>query len=91
MVPLMKVAGPLYRWRIRSRIYKWYRYLLETDRRLAEGEIVDREQEKRQLDKLADELASIDVPLSYSDELYQLKQHVEYVSRRLESSRPTAQ
>lgn len=85
MVPLLKVAGPLYRWRIRSRIYKWYRYLLETDRRLAEGEIDDREEEKRQLDELADELASIDVPLSYSDELYQLKQHVEYVSRRLES------
>jgi len=83
VVPLAKVAGPLYRWRIRSRIYRWYSLLLETDRKIAEGEIEDREAERRKLDELADELASVDVPLSYSDELYHLKQHVEYVSRRL--------
>jgi len=83
VVPLVKVAGPLYRWRIRSRIYRWYALLLETDRRIVEGEVRDREAERRKLGELADELASVDVPLSYSDELYHLKQHVEYVSRRL--------
>jgi hypothetical protein len=84
----VKVAGPLYRWRIRSRIYKWYSILLETDRKIAAGEVEDREAEKRKLQELSDELASIEVPLSYSDELYHLKQHVEYVSRRLETSAP---
>ncbi|MGD2129979.1 MAG: TAXI family TRAP transporter solute-binding subunit [Lysobacterales bacterium] len=83
VVPLAKLAGPLYRWRIRSRIYRWYALLLEMDRKIAEGEIEDREAKRRKLEELADELASVDVPLSYSDELYQLKQHVEYVSRRL--------
>ena len=83
LVPLSKVAGPLYRWRIRSRIYTWYRYLLDTDRRIVEGAVDDRAAEHRKLDKLADELAEVEVPLSYSDELYQLKQHVEYVKRRL--------
>jgi TRAP transporter TAXI family solute receptor len=87
-VPLVKVAGPLYRWRIRSRIYKWYSILLETDRTIAAGEVEDREAEKRKLQELSDELASIEVPLSYSDELYHLKQHVEYVSRRLETYAP---
>jgi hypothetical protein len=86
IVPLAKVAGPLYRWRIRSRIYTWYRDLLEKDRRLAEGAVTDRGEEMRELDRLADELAEVDVPLSYSDELYQLKQHVEYVKRRLRES-----
>jgi TRAP transporter TAXI family solute receptor len=85
LVPLLKVAGPLYRWRIRSRIFRWYALLLETDRRIAAGEVRDREAERRKLEELADELASVDVPLSYSDELYHLKQHVEYVSRRLEA------
>ena len=83
VIPLSKIAGPLYRWRIRSRIFTWYRYLLETDRRIVEGEVEDRREELRKLDRLADELAEIEVPLSYSDELYQLKQHVEYVKRRL--------
>ena len=85
VIPLSKLAGPLYRWRIRSRIYTWYRYLLDTDRRLVEGRVVDRDEERRKLDKLADELAAVDVPLSYSDELYHLKQHVEYVRRRLDA------
>ena len=83
LVPLSKIAGPLYRWRIRSRIYTWYRYLVETDRRIVEGAIDDRKEERRKLDRLADELAEVEVPLSYSDELYHLKQHVEYVKRRL--------
>ncbi len=91
LVPLLKVAGPLYRWRIRSRIYRWYRLLLETDRRITENEVEDIETEHRQLEALADELASVDVPLSYSDELYQLKQHVEYVTRRLGSSTMVAE
>lgn len=84
VVPLSKVAGPLYRWRIRSRIYTWYRYLLDTDRKLVEGRIDDRDEERRKLDRLADELAEVEVPLSYSDELYHLKQHLEYVRRRLD-------
>jgi TRAP transporter TAXI family solute receptor len=85
VIPLVKVAGPLYRWRIRSRIFRWYSILLETDRKIAADEVEDRAAERRKLEELADELASVEVPLSYSDELYHLKQHVEYVSRRLEA------
>ncbi|MEJ2385621.1 MAG: TAXI family TRAP transporter solute-binding subunit [Xanthomonadales bacterium] len=83
IIPLSKVAGPLYRWRIRSRIFTWYRHLLDTDRRIVEGAIADPAEELRQLDRLADELAGVEVPLSHSDELYHLKQHLEYVKRRL--------
>jgi TRAP transporter TAXI family solute receptor len=83
IIPLSKIAGPLYRWRIRSRIFTWYRYLLDTDRRIVEGTIADPAEELRLLDGLADELAGVDVPLSHSDELYHLKQHLEYVKRRL--------
>ena len=83
IIPLSKIAGPLYRWRIRSRIFTWYRYLLDTDRRIVEGTIADPAEELRRLDGLADELAGVDVPLSHSDELYHLKQHLEYVKRRL--------
>jgi TRAP transporter TAXI family solute receptor len=87
IIPLSKVAGPLYRWRTRSRIYTWYADLLETDRKIVEEEVTDHEEERRKLDALADELAAIEVPLSYSDQLYQLKQHVEYVKRRLDDAR----
>ena len=85
VIPLIKLAGPLYRWRIRSRIYTWYRHLQETERMLAEGRIEDLAKERRRLDEMTEELAAIDVPLSYADELYELKEHVEYVRSRLET------
>jgi len=85
VIPLIKLAGPLYRWRIRSRIYTWNRHLRETERKLVEGELENPEEEVRQLDMLTEELASLDVPLSYADELYELKEHIAYVRGRLVS------
>lgn len=85
LIPLAKLAGPVYRWRVRYRIYRWYKFLRETDRRLVAGTL--RENlvlEREKLDKLEKELASVDVPLSYSEELYHLREHVEYVTRRLD-------
>ena len=73
------------RWRIRSRIYTWYRHLQETERKLAEGMIENPLEEAKRLDLLTQELASVDVPLSYADELYELKEHIEYVRSRLVS------
>ena len=84
LIPASKLAGPVYRWRIRSRIYKWYRHLLETDRKIAEGEIKDPQAERERLKAISDELAAIEVPLPYADELYRLKQHLEYMDMRLQ-------
>jgi TRAP transporter TAXI family solute receptor len=86
VIPLVKLAGPLYRWRIRSRIYTWYRHLQETEKKLVEGLIENPQEEVQRLDTLTEELASLDVPLSYAEELYELKQHIAYVRGRLESA-----
>ena len=85
VIPLIKLAGPLYRWRIRSRIYTWYRHLQETERKFVEGKIEHPKEEVHRLDMLTEELASLDVPLSYADELYELKEHIAYVRGRLVS------
>lgn len=87
ILPLVKLAGPVYRWRMRARIYRWYRFLLETDRKIVQGGVSDLKEERGKLHALSDELSTVEVPLSFSDELYQLKQHAEYVMRRLESNR----
>lgn len=86
MFPLFKIAGPIYRWRIRARTYRWYKYLRNVDRRFNNRTLpthIDDELER--LYKLQDELASVQVPLSYTHELYQLHLHVSYVIERLES------
>ncbi|MNF45758.1 hypothetical protein D3C84_269000 [compost metagenome] len=84
LIPLLKAVGPLYRWRIRARIYRWYKYLREIDRQLDAGTLPQRlDAEVARLEQLEDELAKVEVPLSYSNELYELHVHLRYVIERL--------
>ncbi|MBS7725169.1 C4-dicarboxylate ABC transporter substrate-binding protein [Pseudomonas lalucatii] len=86
LVPLLKAVGPLYRWRIRARIYRWYKYLREIDRQLDAGTLPERlGSEIERLEQLQDELAKVEVPLSYSNELYELHMHLRYVIERLQT------
>jgi len=75
LLPLFKIMPPLYRWRVRSRIYRWYSKLGEIDRSLHEhrsGEI----NAMAELDRIEADIRKINVPLSYADELYNLRLHL---------------
>ncbi|WP_271410895.1 TAXI family TRAP transporter solute-binding subunit [Pseudomonas sp. Q1-7] len=86
MIPLSKAVGPIYRWRIRARIYRWYKYLREIDRKLDDGTPPDQlASEIAQLEELEQRLAKVEVPLSYSNELYDLHVHLRYVIERLQA------
>ena len=85
LFPLFKIAGPVYRWRIRARIYRWYRYLRDVDKQLSNNTLPAHvDDEIKRLTALQDELAKVEVPLSYTNELYQLHLHVRYVLQRLD-------
>lgn len=84
IIPLVKIAGPLYRWRIRSKIFRWYRFLRETDQKIRDGSIKEHTgSEIKRLEKLESEIRTVEVPLSYADELYDLHLHVSHVLERL--------
>ncbi|WP_263145129.1 TAXI family TRAP transporter solute-binding subunit [Pseudomonas sp. RIT-PI-AD] len=84
LLPLFKSLSPLYEWRVRSRIYKWYRYLHEIDDKIHAGMIRSAlEDEILALQAVQDELSQVEVPLSYSHELYELHLHVRYEMTRL--------
>jgi TRAP-type uncharacterized transport system substrate-binding protein len=84
MFPLFKAIGPIYQWRIRARIYRWYKHLREIDQQLYKGKLGgDIGAEIERLEKLEDELARVEVPLSYSSELYELHMHLRYMIERL--------
>jgi TRAP-type uncharacterized transport system substrate-binding protein len=86
LLPLFKIAPPLYRWRIRSRIYKWYEVLREIEadiNRKASEEVLTKH--LLTLNEMEQELDELDsVPLPYMEEFYNLRLHVEFVERRLE-------
>lgn len=89
LLPLFKAFPPIYRWRIRSKIYRWYTVLREIDQKLADAqEGMDYSEDIQRLETLQTELAEVSVPLSYMEEFYNLRLHVNYVAELL-SHQPT--
>jgi len=85
LYPVLKAAPPIYRWRIRSKIYRWYRVLRDIDQKMrTEAGRADFSDDIATLSRLEIELAEVSVPLSYMEEFYNLRVHVAFVRERLE-------
>ncbi len=81
-IPLMRLAPPLYSWQVRRRIYRWYENLRTLEMRARRAtEPAERAAVAAELDKLQNEVGTIEVPLSYTDNLYHLRLHIEFVKR----------
>ncbi len=88
MFPLFKLMPPLYRWRVRSRIYRWYDELQETDSAISLDNNLSAKQIQqlhKQLDRIDNEVEKVKTPLSYADQLYQLLLHTDLVRKKLKS------
>lgn len=82
MIPLMKIMPPIYTWRMRSKIYRWYQSLEQIDLANARPN-PDIEALKGKLEEIDQEVIHVSVPLSFASQLYDLRQHIELVKRRL--------
>ncbi|HWM87759.1 MAG TPA: TAXI family TRAP transporter solute-binding subunit [Kofleriaceae bacterium] len=90
IVPATKLAPTLYRWRVRSRIYRWYGALMAIERDILQAPTSEAREEMREkiharLDEIEDAVNTIKTPLSFADQLYVLREHVSMVRRRLEA------
>lgn len=84
MIPLVRLAPPVYRWRVRRKIYVWYSDLRDLEARgRAAKTSADRELARQHLHKLQEEVGRLEVPLSYTDDLYRLRSHVAFVNQLL--------
>ena len=81
LIPLMRAAPPIYRWRIRRKIYVWYKDLreLETAGRNAQT-LEERMEVRARLADLQAEAGKVEVPVSYTDDLYRLRAHIRFVA-----------
>ncbi len=83
-VPLIRLVPPIYRWRVRSRIYRWYARLKEIELQLedaADGAALEGMLAK--LEEVERAVNRIPTPLSYSENLYSFRQHLDLVRRRI--------
>lgn len=80
IIPLTRIMPPLYKWRVRRRVYKWYKDLRRIEREIQEGLHDDDAQRcDAELDAIDAEVRKVKVPWSYAEELYQLRLHIRYV------------
>jgi len=82
LLPLSRIVPPLYAFRIRSRVFRWYAQLRDIEARI-QTEPQSAAQLAQELDALEETTAHINVPLSYADELYALRNNIAQVRRKL--------
>jgi hypothetical protein len=84
IVPATRMVAPLYQWRMRSRIYRWYGALMTLERAmLANPEQDEREQLFKQLEAIENSVNSLILPLAFADQQYVLREHIAMVRARM--------
>jgi NMT1-like family len=90
LIPALRSIPVAYRWRIRSRIFRWYRALVVVERELLiEVDPAKRGQLLKRLDVIEDAVNQMKVPTFYADLFYGLRGHIDFV-RQLSSRREGA-
>lgn len=86
LIPLLRIAPPTYRWQVRRKIFRLYRTLREIETALQKtaesSDDAAHETSLAALDRLQNEIGQVAVPLSYTDDLYNLRLHIDFVQRR---------
>jgi len=87
LIPALKMAPAIYRWRIESRIHRWYRALLalERDAFKYSSDLKKRDELLRHLDFVETSAGKVVVPASFGDLFYNLRVHISFVRDRLVS------
>lgn len=100
LIPLSRILPPLYSWRVRSRVYRWYGQLRAVETEIEDGRSADpgpqddgaagsadreakRGRHLARLDGIEAKVNRLVVPLSYANELYSLKLHIDRVRAKL--------
>lgn len=85
LLPALKFAPMIYRWRVESRIYRWYQVLLELEREAFKPDVdaARREELLRQIDHIEAAVNRIVIPASFGDVFYSLRGHIDFVRHNL--------
>ena len=84
IVPSLRYAPLLYRWRIDSRIHRRYGELMEFERQ-ALGPLSDdrRAELLKQLEAIEKAVISRRMPGSHAEQVYVLREHIDFVRKKL--------
>jgi len=93
LIPVVRLIPPLYQWRVRRRIYRWYARLKEIELELDADKALSRDTLSHmieQLDELEQAFRSISAPLTYSESVYAFRTNIDFVRDRIRKRRSDA-
>jgi len=89
VLPLSRIIPPIYVWKVRSRVYRWYGQLRAVEQAMEDAPREAPESiyatQLRRLNEIEERVNRISIPLSFADELYGLRSHINFVRRRVQS------
>ena len=84
LYPLFKIMPLIYKWRMRSRIYRWYSELKAVDPEIQKDFVGERlEEYLAKLNEVEKQVSNISVPPAYAEGLYDLRLHIEMLRNKL--------
>jgi hypothetical protein len=87
LLPGLRIIPALFRWRIRLRIYRWYRALLALERSLLSRVApVEREKLLERIEHIEEDVNKMKVPASFANQFYVLRGHIDFVRDHLMKS-----
>ena len=88
LIPLSRAIPPLYRWRIRSRIYRWYGMLIKIEREMQLNQTPEQLDDLHQrLMEVENSVDNLHLPIAFADQLYVLREHINMVRLRFDAMR----
>jgi len=86
LLPLSRIVPPLYVWKVRSRIYRWYGQLRIVEQALEDVPPGRRDdvfmQQLARLNDIEQRVNQLSIPLSFAEEAYRLRSHIHFVRKR---------
>lgn len=87
LIPALRIIPAVYRWRMRIRIYRWYRLLLAVEQEMRVQLAPEKQEELTgRLHHIEREVNKMKVPASFADQFYVLRGHISFVHSRLMDS-----
>jgi hypothetical protein len=87
----LRLVPGLYRWRVKSRIYRWYGALIAIEREAISGpDTAQRDALLDRIDAIESAVNRMKMPLAFADQFYVLREHIGFVRQRLAHA-PVAQ
>jgi TRAP-type uncharacterized transport system substrate-binding protein len=84
LLPGLRAIPAIYRWRFKSRLFRWYRQLISIERSLlTQTEPEQHKELLRSLDAIEEAVNRMKVPASFADQFYVLRGHISFVRGKM--------